>query len=49
MSLFLQTKKIIEFVKLYVSDEKILKALENSDDKEYKNTAEITAEAGLLY
>src|SRR5215210_7015058 len=42
-------KKIIEFVKLYVIDAKILKALENIEDKEYKNTSEVTSEAGLVY
>ncbi len=41
-------KKIIEFVKLYAIDEKILKALENIEDKEYKNTAEVTSQAGLV-
>lgn len=41
--------KIITFVKAYVVDKEILAKLEKIEDKEYKNVAEITHEAGLVY
>ena len=41
--------KIIKFVKAYVVDKEILTKLEKIEDKEYKNVAEITHEAGLVY
>lgn len=41
--------KIIKFVKAYVVDKEILVKLEKIEDKEYKNVAEITHEAGLVY
>lgn len=41
--------KIITFVKAYVVDKEILAKLEKIEDKEYKNVAEITYEAGLVY
>ena len=41
--------KIIIFVKAYVVDKEILTKLEKIEDKEYKNVAEITHEAGLVY
>lgn len=41
--------KIITFVKAYVVDKEILTKLEKIEDKEYKNVAEITHEAGLVY
>ena len=41
--------KIIKFVKAYVVDQEILSKLEKIEDKEYKNVAEITHEAGLVY
>ena len=41
--------KIITFVKAYVVDKEIVAKLEKIEDKEYKNVAEITHEAGLVY
>ena len=41
--------KIIKFVKAYLVDQEILAKLEKIEDKEYKNVAEITHEAGLVY
>jgi hypothetical protein len=41
--------KIITFVKAYIVDKEILAKLEKIEDKEYKNVAEITHEAGLVY
>jgi hypothetical protein len=41
--------KIIKFVKTYASDKELLNKLEKIEDKEYKNVAEVSHEAGLVY
>ncbi|MGI9011062.1 MAG: DUF2795 domain-containing protein [Nitrososphaeraceae archaeon] len=41
--------KIVKFVKAYASDKELLDKLEKIEDKEYKNVAEVTHEAGLVY
>ena len=41
--------KIINFVKTNASDKELLDKLEKIDDKEYKNVAEVSHEAGLVY
>jgi hypothetical protein len=41
--------KIINFVKTNASDKELLNKLEKIEDKEYKNVAEVSHEAGLVY
>ena len=41
--------KIINFVKTYASDKELLDKLGKIEDKEYKNVAELSHEAGLVY
>ena len=41
--------KIINFVKTYASNKILLDKLEKIEDKEYKNVAEVSYEAGLVY
>jgi hypothetical protein len=40
--------KIIEFARSKNSDENTMKKLEQIDDKEYKNTAEVTTATGIV-
>ena len=42
-------EKIMQFVKTNVTDNELLNKLEQLPDKEYKNVAEVTHEAGLVY
>ncbi len=42
-------EKIMQFVKTNVTDNELLHKLEQLPDKEYKNVAEVTHEAGLVY
>jgi hypothetical protein len=43
-------EKIVQFVKTNsISDKDLLNAIERLPDKEYKNVAEVTHEAGLVY
>lgn len=39
--------QIVEFVKSHNADQNILQQLQNIEDKEYQNSAEVTAAAGL--
>ena len=39
----------MQFVKTNVTDNELLNKLEQLPDKEYKNVAEVTHEAGLVY
>jgi hypothetical protein len=41
--------KILKFVKTYARDKEVLDKLEKIEDKEYKNVAELTHEAGFVY
>ncbi|HET8793735.1 MAG TPA: DUF2795 domain-containing protein [Nitrososphaeraceae archaeon] len=41
--------KIVNFVKNYANDKELLNKLDKIDDKEYKNAAEVSHEAGLVY
>lgn len=39
--------RIVEFIKSHNTDQNIIQQLQNIEDKEYQNSAEVTAAAGL--
>jgi methionine salvage enolase-phosphatase E1 len=41
--------QIVEFVKFHNADQNILQQLQNIEEKEYQNSAEVTAAAWLKY